>query len=1175
MPIDLTRTSDDVRQRYGPPLMQQGRVVLDRDFNALQETLSAKIEGDALDIIGPLGTPDNGFEVTLEHSSPPTTLWSPPLASSPPFSPPDDFFISPGTMYVGGHRVALPGHVRGQTSPLIYSYFDQPDWLSPPPPAEPLTQEVASLLLRQQEVGAVEDPDLLDVALGGPDTTQRLRLMRRIERTPGKTCSAAANAWAARGFTLDRKTMRLLPQVALQVSFTPEQTTQNPCDPIASGGYLGAYNQLIRVQLRKIKTANGKSRPGLIWGYDNASFTYRVSLQADGKTLQLAQAPVDAFHQPVAGQIVEVLRTASILASDPNASDPTQQSKILRCIAQASGLIETLASPYQSGGNAGGTVTLSEALPPEYAGDPQLFLRIWQAQAAVDPGSGSPIPLVDGTGQSTGLQVQITIPSGTKELAEGAYWMIAVRPETPQAVYPERFLTAPQPPDGPRQWLCPLAVIDWTTSTILDDCRVKFCNLVGLTKRERATCCTFRVGDGVNSFGDYTSIQTAIDRLPPQGGEICVLAGRYFEELRLDNCTDVMIHGCGPETRIASPSLQPKGPAASGNSVISIRKSQHLELRTLVVEADHRSVGIQLQTGVSNVVMRDLIVVGVDQPGVSMSGVSLRLERSIIALPNVESDRPAVYAAGREIHVVENWVGLLASAALPNIVQTDLRPIRSFAPAIASPLVDSDNLKLVIEDRTKASCGIQIGGLSRDVYVLGNDIQGGRGNGITLGSLRIIDSEGGLVLRIFGFYDGGVPRDPCGSGTTVVNTTVPPDSTERPGRIVVEGRLANIHIERNRIRNMGLAAIGPVGFFNLRETQEVVSVSELFIIQNEISDCPNQPFTAISDSDSAFVGYAALALPDVVGLVIRDNQILNAGAALSDPVCGIFLLHGEQVEISRNQILDSRDWSATNLQSAAGLRAGISILMVTAPVSPSSEKTYLDGVGALCLIDNVVQVPVGVILSVAGLGAFSIRGNQLTTGGIAGVKSGILAAGVVILNFGTSIEFPAQVTSIATLLAAVEIVNEGANIFTALQLSPALTSIVGTTGRGPVLFSQNRCYVELTGTKKTDQQPFDTISSVFILTFDDLGFQDNQCALVSSAGRALCDVFSLGWTVRATGNRIQEKSGIEKRGPSSVLVSLFTAALGNITALNIASNPIVAIGTVPSDFATVGASNIV
>ncbi len=91
----------------------------------------------------------------------------------------------------------------------------------------------------EQEVSAVEDPDLLDVALGGPDTTQRIRLMKRIERLAitGSDCASALAEdqadWLAQGFEFDPATSRLVPQAKLQVSFGAATTTANPCDPVA------------------------------------------------------------------------------------------------------------------------------------------------------------------------------------------------------------------------------------------------------------------------------------------------------------------------------------------------------------------------------------------------------------------------------------------------------------------------------------------------------------------------------------------------------------------------------------------------------------------------------------------------------------------------------------------------------------------------------------------------------------------------------------------------------------------------------------------------------------------------------------------------------------------------------------------------------------------------------
>src|SRR5207245_2058302 len=139
--------------------------------------------------------------------------------------------------------------------PFTYSYFDQPDWIQPDDPSggSPVASpqvEFIYLHLFEQEVSAVEDSDLKDVALGGPDTTQRLRLIRRVERLPvaaGDCASALAQAqgvWLERGLQFDPPTMQLLPQAALQVGFTQSATPADPCDPVATGGYRGGVRPL-------------------------------------------------------------------------------------------------------------------------------------------------------------------------------------------------------------------------------------------------------------------------------------------------------------------------------------------------------------------------------------------------------------------------------------------------------------------------------------------------------------------------------------------------------------------------------------------------------------------------------------------------------------------------------------------------------------------------------------------------------------------------------------------------------------------------------------------------------------------------------------------------------------------------------------------------------------------
>ena len=281
--------------------------------------------------------------------------------------------------------------------------------------------------------------------------------------------------------------MRLLPQAWLQVSFGSSPVSTSPCDPSAQGGYLGADNQLIRLQI-----ANVNGQPQLLWGYDNASVLYRVSIQDDGWALQLSQPPVDAFHFLTSGQVVEVLRTAVILGTELD--ETTSQWSIVRCVAEATGFVSSV-NTYTSSSNI---VTLNAQLPTTYTNDTNpIFLRVWHGQMKINPVSSQTILVQDATDQ-TGIQVTLSLPStgnSTGPLPLGAYWMFAVRPATPQAVYPERYLTGPQPPDGPRQWACSLAVIDWVTSgnfsthsgsgsAVVNPCCPSFENLVTLTNRQ-------------------------------------------------------------------------------------------------------------------------------------------------------------------------------------------------------------------------------------------------------------------------------------------------------------------------------------------------------------------------------------------------------------------------------------------------------------------------------------------------------------------------------------------------------------------------------------------------------------------------------------------------------------------------------------------------------------------
>ncbi len=488
MGSDRTRISYDPRQQYRSTVMQQGRVTLEADVNEAQEIAAGELRQETLDIIGPSGTPDDGYRILVTGAAPAT---------------PFDFAVGPGTLYTGGLRTHFQTQVQYNSQSEWLDHADDPDWIAP---AQPAANEFICLLLRNQEVSATEDSALKDVALGGPDTAARTRLIQHIVRTPtaATDCAgglaSAKTKWASEGLKFVDGIAALESQTTLKVTFPPAPPP-DPCEPEVQGGYLGADNQLIRIQI------SGNNR--FLWGYDDASFMYRVDV-VDPQTLHLQSRPPDAAHQPISGQAIEVLMAAAQLANG-------------EYVAAAGGFVTTLSASYSPDTQQ---VALQTALPAEY-GDgnpahpkpPRVFMRVWEAEVQFTRGAAVQLG-------STGLMVTLDTQGGAP-FHVGDFWRIAVRPSTPTQVYPQRYLSGPQPPDGPRLWASALGIIGWSGGVLqlVHDCRNPFDNLPTLTAKKLGGCCTVTVGPQDLAA---TPLQSVIDQLKSQDQvTICLMPGEY------------------------------------------------------------------------------------------------------------------------------------------------------------------------------------------------------------------------------------------------------------------------------------------------------------------------------------------------------------------------------------------------------------------------------------------------------------------------------------------------------------------------------------------------------------------------------------------------------------------------------------------------------------------------
>ena len=508
---------------------------------------------------------------------------------------------------------------------------------------------------------------------------------------------------------------------------------------------------------------------------------------------------------------------------------------------------------------------------------------------------------------------------------------------------------------------------------------------------------------------------------------------------------DVVLRGCGWQTRIASPALNPEaeptagGPAAPASAstftaVITIAESEHVQLLSFAVEAAPAEVGVLIDgtgtltpvtmpipalaghgTDVTamiletpktlDVTVQDLVITASTLPGILAHSVALlQIERNRVAMENVGSSWPAVWVSGKELRVVRNWLGIHDAVNrewLPFTVTQDLAPTAGTDAASAVAVLPLH------------PGGLQIAGPSVDVFVLENEIDRAGRNGITLGSVTLIDDEGdptgevtGVTLTVPGLCDTpvtvAIPGKPAGGGDD--------------GRTVIaSGELRDVQICRNRIRQTGLSGIGPVGFFDPSDAEELINITNLTIAANTISSTLLGTL-GVLPAGLSMAGYGAIGLPDVEHLIIRDNTITDFARHPGDAGCGIFVLHGQMVEISRNHVLESRDWTETPDQSpAGGLRGGIVLGLVTPPpagTSPSGSDpsgaalrpVYLPHLPALRLAENSVRVTLGNALFAAGYGPFSIVNNHLATGGTVKTEGPSLAETVIIVNLSTAIE---------------------------------------------------------------------------------------------------------------------------------------------------------------------------
>ncbi len=1050
--IDLSRSATDYRKHYKSVRAQQGRVFVDDDHNDNERIHTEEQRRDLVDIIGPTGVPGNGFAIS-----------NPGLTNGKL-----DFQIAAGALYLGGNRLQIenPGTTYQLQSDWL-ELFGSPDAVNPPAANR---TDLVYVETWMQPVAAVEDSELFEVALGGPDTSTRMKQMQQIRLFTGIAGSDCQSGWAAFVANLaaqGRGTLNaedeLIPNTQLTVQFGGGGQS-DLCSPPVAGGYLGAENQAIRVQI--------VDATHFTWGFDNAAPLYRVQLSADKNgnltVITMMTEPKDQAHWPLAQQVVELLPWSAVLPNEEKTAD-------------LSGFMTRVATSFDPDTKE---FTITDTVPATFGnawqqradaaalGTPFFYLRVWNRGS--DTTSPPGIPFTSGvpvTLGNTGLQV---VFSGSDRPFDD-YWIIAARPDSPDLVVPWQ-LTSGKGPNGYRRYFAPLGVIQWTvpvggvaTGTVIDDCRVPFQPLTRIR-----SCCTFTVGDGKTSFGKFTSIQQAINSLPTSGGEICILPGTYTETISINGLHDVIIHGCDRQTVLTGD--------GTTTPVFTIQDSQRITLQTFSIQTNtaqavfmqSTAAGLQNGTGLITIHIYDL-------------DIEVRDASAVYC-------QQAQYVRIADLNI---WVNKLA-APLSASSPAGLSPA-IFLQATQSEILQNSIRSYTFERLDAALGGIQIGGGSIDVTVRENLIEGGNGNGITLGSISYISQADTAILATnYKAVSLRMLRKPISAAGITIdpngcihwggggNPTGPDGNPLTP---VSDGMLQDIRIVDNEITTMGgngIATIDqPTGL------QGTLLIAGLEITHNRITLNTVIDRTGNVVAGTILPGRGGISLLLAEYVTILDNFIEGNGHDYTRSICGIWAAEANGILIERNQILENGPRTSLIQPLEPGPRGGIILELVHQPSPLAYLRTAAveDGFPALRVHDNVVVSASGPALAAMVLGVTSVQDNQFTCTGLDQPSTSPYTLDIWRSVTGGATVFLLDIGKIAELSSAsVDFASM------ALQAMPDPTTVDASVitesifAGGDVMFNDNFVFLNVPESDKTVIG-----TSVTIISFSDVSFEDNQC----------------------------------------------------------------------------------
>lgn len=527
MKADLTRNTFLYWKHFTRVLMQQGRVQLDADWNEQAAILLHFFRSGAADIIGPFGRPaaNPGYDLrSLNVPSPNPGDFAlsaghffvggilcentpDPIVAYPPTFTPDGLtvttfldtlaaqnrFLVPGEyieIYDASNPTAFTYGTVSDSNPATHSlsfkivqpsttviknsanlrvrraltYLNQPDF---PLSQSDITDKNATYLIYldvwERLITYREDGGIREVALRGPDTAARAKLVRQV-----KSIHLPAGDQRTPLYYASWLQSQLQPpnRGYLSARVQPTQASTDPCIISPTSGYRGPENQLYRVEIHTgSKDSSGKpTTPTFKWSRENGSVVFSILSGWGTKQVTLDSLGRDDRFGLAVGDWVEMLDDTYVLLN--SAGTLLQVQSIDHSTMQ----VTFTATPDTS-------LTM---YPPRHP-----ILRRWdqkqgdESQGGLTLGKDNAALIQPPNFQAgdwfdleDGVQIQFQqFPNGQKAplYRTGDYWLIPARTETGDVEWPTQVLkdaqgnskkwVIPLPPDGVNHYYAPIGTI--------------------------------------------------------------------------------------------------------------------------------------------------------------------------------------------------------------------------------------------------------------------------------------------------------------------------------------------------------------------------------------------------------------------------------------------------------------------------------------------------------------------------------------------------------------------------------------------------------------------------------------------------------------------------------------------------------------------------------------------